>query len=125
MAAPSRPTVCLTGDAGMAMVMGELGVMAQRQLPVLVVVLNDGAIDLIRSHQVRSGKPVFATEFAPPNYAAIAAAYGLDGTRVTDVVALHAQIAAYSVRPYPLVLEVMLDPISYPTTPRSSARAAQ
>ena len=125
MAAPSRPTVCLTGDAGMAMVMGELGVMAQRQLPVLVVVLNDGAIDLIRSHQVRSGKPVFATEFAPPNYAAIAAAYGLDSARVTDVVALHAQIAAYSVRPYPLVLEVMLDPISYPTTPRSSARAAQ
>jgi acetolactate synthase-1/2/3 large subunit len=124
MAAPGRATVCLTGDAGMAMVMGELGVMAQRQLPVLVVVLNDGAIDLIRSHQVRSGKPVFGTEFRSPNFAVIAAAYGLESARITDLVALHAQIATYVERPYPLVLEVMLDPVGYPTTPPSHRPAS-
>ncbi len=120
LAAPERPTVCLTGDAGMSMVMGELGVMAQRQLPVLVIVLNDGAIDLIRSHQARSGKPKFATEFQSPNFAAIAAAYGLASARITDVAQLDAQLAAYVAQPHPLVLEVMLDPISYPTTPRPS-----
>jgi len=118
LAAPERLTVCLTGDAGMSMVMGELGVMAQRELPVLVVVLNDGAIDLIRSHQVRSGKPVFATEFRSPNFAAIAAAYGLASARITDVAQFNEQLAGYVARPHPLVLEVMLDPISYPTTPR-------
>ena len=68
LAAPQRPSVCLTGDAGMAMVMGELGVVAQRQLPILIIVLNDGAIDLIRSQQVRAGKPVYGTVFESPNF---------------------------------------------------------
>lgn len=32
-AAPETPSVCLSGDAGMAMMMGELSIVAQRQLP--------------------------------------------------------------------------------------------
>jgi len=118
IAMPDRPTVCLTGDAGMAMVMGELGVLAQLQLHVLVIVLNDGAIDLIRAHQVRVGKPVYGTEFIAPNFAQIAAAYGLPSARITDTDALADEFAAYLRTPGPRVVEVMLDPISYPTTPR-------
>jgi acetolactate synthase-1/2/3 large subunit len=110
-------TVCLTGDAGMAMVMGELGVLAELGLPVLVIVLNDNAIDLIRSHQVRSGKPVFATEFTSPNFSQIAAAYDLSSSRVDSEDALDAAIAAALSIQQPAVIEVMLDPKSYPTTP--------
>ena len=94
LALEGAPTVCLTGDAGMAMVMGELGVLAEYQLPVIVVVLNDGAIDLIRSHQVRSGKPIYGTEFTSPNFSQIAAAYGLASSRVDSEESLDAAIAA-------------------------------
>src|SRR5690606_31540327 len=59
LATPDLPVVCLTGDAGMSMVVGELGLVARRQTPILIIVLNDGAIDLIRSQQVRAGKPVY------------------------------------------------------------------
>ncbi len=111
------PTVCLTGDAGMAMVMGELGVLAELQLPIIVVVLNDGAIDLIRSHQVRSGKPVYGTEFTSPNFSQIAAAYGLASSRVNSAEGLDAAIAAALSTKRPVVIEVMLDPKGYPTTP--------
>ncbi len=68
LAAPGTHALCLTGDAGLAMTLGELGVLSRCDLPVTVIVLNDGAIDLIRSHQRRSGKPVYATEFAPPDF---------------------------------------------------------
>jgi acetolactate synthase-1/2/3 large subunit len=119
-AAPDQPTVCLSGDAGMAMVMGELGIVAQRQLPLLVVVLNDGSIDLIRSQQLRAGKPVYGTIFDSPNFSQIAAAYGLPSARVSTGEELAAEIAAFTASSGPRVIEVMLDPISYPTTPQHS-----
>lgn len=113
-----QPTVCLTGDAGLAMVMGELAVLAQWQLPVIVIVLNDSAIDLIRSHQVRAGKPVYGTEFPSPNFAQIAAAYGLAAARVSSEAEYTAALATALASGRPMLIEVMLDPISYPTTPR-------
>jgi len=102
----------------MAMVMGALGIVAQRQIPLLIVVLNDGAIDLIRAQQVRAGKPVYGTTFQSPNFSQIAAAYGLHSTRITDIAQLEQEVAAFAAAPRPCVIEVMLDPISYPTTPR-------
>lgn len=113
-----QPTVCLTGDAGLAMVMGELVVLAQWQLPVIVVVLNDSAIDLIRSHQVRAGKPVYGTEFPSPHFAQIAAAYGLASARVHSEQEYADALATALAGGRPMLIEVMLDPSSYPTTPR-------
>jgi len=83
-----------------------------------VVVFNDAAIDLIRSHQVRSGHPVFGTEFAAPDFSQIGAAYGLAAYRVTDEAecAQAMQTALASGRP--ALIEAMIDPISYPTTPK-------
>jgi acetolactate synthase-1/2/3 large subunit len=118
LAAPDRPTVCLTGDAGMAMIMGELGIIAQRSIPLLLVVFNDGAIDLIRAQQVRAGKPVYGTEFESPNFSQIAAAYGLPTARVTTPEQLRSEVERFTLSSGPLLIEVMLDPISYPTTPR-------
>lgn len=117
LALNGAPSLCVTGDAGMAMVLGELGVLASLQVPVIVVVLNDGAIDLIRSHQVRSGKPVYGTEFTSPNFAEIAAAYTLNSSRVTNEDELNAAVAAALHANQPAIIEVMLDPKSYPTTP--------
>lgn len=113
-----QPTVCLTGDAGMAMVMGELGVLAQWQLPVIVVVLNDSAIDLIRSHQIRAGKPVYGTEFPSPHFTQIATAYGLAAARVHSDAEYADALSAALASGRPMVIEVMLDPSSYPTTPK-------
>lgn len=117
LALGDTPTLCITGDAGMAMAMGELGVLAELQLPVIVIVLNDGAIDLIRSHQRRSGKPVYGTEFTSPNFSQIGAAYGLDTSQVDSVESLDAAIAAALHAKRPALIEVMLDPQGYPTTP--------
>lgn len=117
LADPRRHSVCLTGDAGLSMVLGELSVLTREALPVICIVLNDGAIDLIRSHQVRAGKEVFGTEFAPPNYAQIAAAFDIPGIRVQSESEFGAALAAAQERPGPTVIEVMLDPAGYPTTP--------
>lgn len=117
LAAPGTHALCLTGDAGLAMTLGELGVLSRCDLPVTVIVLNDGAIDLIRSHQRRVGKPVYATEFAPPDFTHIAKAFGLPAQRVSDEAQLEAALQDQLARTRPALIEVMLDPASYPTTP--------
>jgi acetolactate synthase-1/2/3 large subunit len=116
-----QPTVAFTGDAGLAMVMGELALLHELQTPVIVVVFNDSALDLIRSAQVRAKQPVFGTEFINPNFAQIAAAYGLDAYQVHDEAScLHAiQTALAAGRP--CLIEALIDPVSYPTTPHASA----
>ena len=100
---------------------GELGVLAERRLPVVVVVFNDGAIDLIRSHQQRAGKPTFGTEFASPRHDQIAAAFGLASWRVGDETAFAQALDESLNSRGPALIEVMLDPTGYPTTPRKSA----
>lgn len=119
LALPGEAGVCITGDAGFAMAMGELGVLARLQLPVLILVFNDGAIDLIRAQQVRAGKPVYGTEFPPPRFDQIAAAYGITARRIADEAALGHAIAQALDAQRPALLEIMLDPTSYPTTPRA------
>lgn len=121
LAAPDVPVVCLTGDAGMAMVLGELAVMARQGGRTLCIVLNDGAIDLIRAQQQRAGRPVHGTVFTPPNFTAIAAAYAIPAARVSDPTHFATELELFLHGRGPRVIEVMLDPSTYPTTPRPSA----
>ncbi len=116
----SMPAVCITGDAGLAMVMGELGLLVERQLPVLVVVMNDAALDLIRSAQLRQGRPSFGTEFQNPDYELIAHAYGLAYRRVESRRDCDDAFRDGLSKGKPMLIDVMIDPVGYPTTVRES-----
>ncbi len=113
-----EPVVCITGDAGLAMAMGELGLLKERQLPVLIALMNDAALDLIRSAQLRRGRRVFGTEFANPDYEHIAKAYGIAYRKVRSReecdVAIRAGLSAKA----PFLADVMIDPVGYPTSVR-------
>lgn len=114
-----EPAICITGDAGLAMVMGELGLLVERQLPVLVVIMNDNALDLIRSAQLRAGRAAFGTEFYNPDFELIARAYGIEYRRVESKGDCDAAICAGMTRRAPMLIDVMVDPVGYPTTVRA------
>lgn len=118
LALPGQPVLCLTGDAGFAMVLGELGLLAELKLPVVIVLFNDNALDLIRSAQQRAGKPTYGTEFVNPNFGQIAAAYGLAAYQVHDEVSCTEAIKTALDSGRPTLIEALIDPNSYPTTPR-------
>jgi len=107
------PTVCITGDAGLAMMMGELALLVELDLPVIVVVMNDSALDLIRYAQKRKNLQVFGTEFANPDYARIAAAFGLAFARIQNKSECDAAVQAAVESRKPALLEVMIDPAGY------------
>ncbi|MEM8862786.1 MAG: thiamine pyrophosphate-binding protein, partial [Chloroflexota bacterium] len=63
MALGKQPTVSITGDGGFGMIIGELNLIHELEVPVIIVLMNDGALDLIRSAQNRSERETFGTEF--------------------------------------------------------------
>ena len=117
LALGGQTTVCITGDGGLAMVMGELGLLSTLKTPVIIVLMNDGALDLIRSAQRRAGYATYATEFVNPDYSHIAAAYGLATRRVSTPLECRAAIHHALETAQPMLIDARIDPVSYPTTP--------
>ncbi len=99
------------------MSMSELSTLARLEPPVTVVVFKDHALDLIRSNQQRSGKPPFATEFTAPDFVQIAEAHGIPAQRVTSEDALTEAVKRFVPSREPALIEVVIDPSTYPTTP--------
>ena len=108
-----EPVLCLTGDAGLLMCAGGLTTLAQIETPVLMVVLVDGALDLIRAHQRRSGAEPFGTEFPAPDIERIGAAFGLPAVTVDTSSGLRAEFSQGLARRGASVIGVRIDPECY------------
>lgn len=111
-----KPTICITGDAGLAMVMGELSLLVEYDFPIIVV-MNDSALDLIRSAQKRRGRDVFGTEFTNPDYEHISKAYRLAYRQAKNLADFSAGIQFAVQSHKPILIDALIDPIGYPTTP--------
>ena len=79
---PGRQVVSLSGDGGLAMLMGELLTLRQQHLPVKVVVLNNGAFAFVELEMKADGIVNFGTDLDNPSFAEIARAVGLHGVRI-------------------------------------------
>jgi len=106
-------TVCITGDAGLAMVMGELALAVELDLSLIVVAMNDSALDLIRFAQKRKQVEVFGTEFTNPDYEKIASAFGFAFNRVRNKSECDLTMKQAVASRKPSLLEVMVDPVGY------------
>jgi pyruvate dehydrogenase (quinone) len=79
---PGRQVVTLSGDGGIAMLLGELITLRQQHLPVKVVVFNNGALGFVELEMKAAGIPTFGTDLDNPDFAGIARAIGLFGATV-------------------------------------------
>jgi pyruvate dehydrogenase (quinone) len=79
---PGRQVVALSGDGGLAMLLGELITLHQQHLPVKIVVFNNGALSFVELEMKAAGIVNYGTDLDNPDFAAIARATGLFGVRV-------------------------------------------
>jgi pyruvate dehydrogenase (quinone) len=79
-----RQVISLSGDGGFTMLMGDFLSLVQLDLPVKVVVYNNGALGFIELEQKSTGFLDFGTDFKNPNFAAMAGAVGIKGIRLED-----------------------------------------
>jgi pyruvate dehydrogenase (quinone) len=81
-AQPGRQVISMSGDGGLAMLLGELITLRQQRLPVKVVVFNNGALSFVELEMKAAGIVTYATDLDNPDFAGIAQASGLFGARV-------------------------------------------
>jgi pyruvate dehydrogenase (quinone) len=79
---PGRQVISLSGDGGVAMLLGELLTLRQQQLPVKVVVFNNGALSFVELEMKAAGIVTYGTDLVDPDFAGIARSAGLYGARV-------------------------------------------
>jgi pyruvate dehydrogenase (quinone) len=74
-----RQVISLSGDGGLAMLMGDLLTLRQHELPVKVVVFKNDALAFVELEMKAAGILDFATDLRNPNFAKMAEAAGLLG----------------------------------------------
>jgi pyruvate dehydrogenase (quinone) len=79
---PKRQVVTLSGDGGIAMLLGDLLTLRQLRLPVKIVVFNNGSLGFVELEMKAAGILDFATDLHNPDFAKIAEAADVLGLKV-------------------------------------------
>ena len=66
-----------SGDGGFLYAAGELATMAQEQIPLTAVIVDDGGYGMLRYDQERSGEARYGVDLRSPDFAALAEAFGI------------------------------------------------
>ena len=103
---PGRQVIALSGDGGLAMLLGELLTLRQQQLPVKVVVFNNAALSFVELEMKAAGIVTYGTDLDNPDFAGIARAAGLFGARVEKADELEDALQAAFAHDGPALVDV-------------------
>lgn len=82
-AAEGRQTLVIAGDGGLMFALGEFMTLAERRLPVTVLVVDDGGYGMLRYDQKVAGDQVRGTDLRNPRWEPLGEAFGVP-TAVVD-----------------------------------------
>jgi len=103
---PGRQVISLSGDGGLAMLMGELLSLRQLQLPVKVIVFKNDALAFVELEMKAAGFLDFATDLHNPNFAKMAEAAGILGLTAETADQVRPMVTRALAHDGPALLEV-------------------
>ncbi|MDZ4717681.1 MAG: ubiquinone-dependent pyruvate dehydrogenase [Roseiflexaceae bacterium] len=109
MAFPGRQVIALAGDGGLSMLLGDLITIAQHQLPIKMIVFNNGQLDFVKLEMQQAGLLPWQTELWNPNFAKVAEAIGMRGLRIEEPKELFAGLETALSTPGPVVVDIVVD----------------
>jgi pyruvate dehydrogenase (quinone) len=125
VAYPDRQVVCIVGDGGLTMLMGEIATLVKYKLPVKVIVIKNNVLGEIKWEQlVMEAEPDFGVDLQPIDFAAFARSCGAAGftiERPGDAESILRQALAH---PGPAVIEAVVDPNEPPLPGNITAEQA-
>jgi pyruvate dehydrogenase (quinone) len=108
---PGRQVICLAGDGGFAMLLGDLLTTVQHDLPIKIVVYDNGKLGFVDIEQKAAGLvPVF-TDLKNPDFGEVAKAMGLWGHSISKAGELEKSVQAWLAQPGPALLHVKVNPM--------------
>jgi pyruvate dehydrogenase (quinone) len=114
---PGRQVICMAGDGGFSMLLGDLLTVVQEKLPIKIVLFDNGKFGFVDIEQKAAGLvPVF-TGLKNPNYAKVAEAMGLWGRFVSKAGELEGAMREWLAQPGPALLHVKVNPMQLVSPP--------
>ena len=104
---PGRQVISMSGDGGFTMMMGDCLSLKQLNLPVKIVVLNNGTLGFVEMEMKANGFLDTGVDLQNPDFAAMARAIGIHGVRVEDASQLESAIQEVLAHPGPALLDVV------------------
>ncbi|MEO5924131.1 MAG: biosynthetic-type acetolactate synthase large subunit [Bryobacteraceae bacterium] len=124
-AQPDKLVFAVCGDGGFQMSIPELGTIANNNLPVKIIIMNNGYLGMVRQWQELFYKNRLSSVLLEgfPDPEKLAGAYGFTGKTVTKPSELRAALQAAVDHPGPYLLNVMVTQFEnvYPMVPAGGA----
>jgi len=108
---PGRQVICLAGDGGFTMLLGDLLTTLQEHLPIKIVVYDNGKLGFVDIEQKAAGLVPLYTDLQNPDFGEVAKAVGLWGDNVSKAGELEDAIETWLAQPGPALLHVKVNPM--------------
>jgi pyruvate dehydrogenase (quinone) len=106
---PGRQVITLSGDGGLAMLLGDLLTLRQLKLPVKLVVFNNGSLGFVELEMKAAGIVDYGTDLVNPNFAKLAEAADIFGVRVEKPEELRPALSSALAHDGPALVEVLVN----------------
>ncbi|HVV68240.1 MAG TPA: biosynthetic-type acetolactate synthase large subunit [Gammaproteobacteria bacterium] len=107
---PNRHVIAIIGDGGFQMNIQELGVISQENLPVKIIILNNGHLGMVRQWQELFFEQRYSfVQLKNPDFIKIAEGYAISGCRVKDSAEFRSALDTMLNFDGPYLLEVVVE----------------
>jgi pyruvate dehydrogenase (quinone) len=111
VAYPGRQVVCVVGDGGLTMLMGEVATLVKYNLNVKVIVIKNNVLGEIKWEQmVLDGNPQFGVQLHPIDFAGFATNCGAAGFTIERPEEAERVLREALAHPGPAVIQAVVDP---------------
>lgn len=106
---PGRQVISMSGDGGLTMLMGDLLTLVQENLPVKILVFNNGSLGFVEMEMKVEGLLDAFTDLKNPDFGKLAEAVGTYGARVDNANDLEAAMRKWLAHDGPALLDVAVN----------------
>lgn len=125
VAYPGRQVVCVVGDGGLTMLMGELATLVKYRLNVCVVVIKNNVLGQIKWEQmILEGNPEFGVELEPIDFAQVATACGARAYTIERPEDAERVLREALAQPGPVLVQAVVDPNEPPMPGKATTEQA-
>jgi len=121
---PGRQVITLSGDGGLAMLLGDLLTLPQLKLPVKVVVFNNSSLGFVELEMKAAGLLDYGTDLVNPDFAKLAESAGILGVRVEKPEELRPALLKALAHDGPALVDVIVNRQELSMPPTISAEQA-
>lgn len=107
MAQPDRQVISFSGDGGFSMLMGDLISLKQHDIPVKVVIFNNGVLGFVALEMKAAGFVNTGVDLENPDFSQVAKSVGIYGERVDNSDDLPTAVDRFLAHDGPAVLDVV------------------